>query len=300
MSIRSNGIRFVSYGSDIRDMLTLQGAHPDHGDFRVPDFFIRGGVTQHNKSLWSGQRGAGTSVEIESPEILDGGTFFSLHGQEDFTNSYSMSGAYGTVTLDMSAGYIATLQIVPGVASANTLALENRKGKSISADLSLGDLGYSYSFSDNKSFDFNTVFRSLVQVGVIEIVGKLQGVPYWRCLSNAGAVEARDSQLLKQYVTLQDENEKQLIVGVQTVLKDLNYYAGPINGSLEEHTQKSLQAYQQHMGLIATGLINFQTYRMMNLFTPTKDNPTSYWWQNFQSTAPQAPTAATNKTANKQ
>lgn len=282
MSIRSNGVRFVSYNADIANMMTLQSAHPNRDTFRVPDYFIRGGVTQHNKALWNGQRGSGASVEMESPNIIDGGTFFTLQGQEDATTSYSLSSSYGTLTMDMSAGFISNLQIVPGVASANTLALENRKGKSITADLAIGDLGYSYSFSDNKSYDFNNLYRSLIEVGAIEIVGKLQKVPYWRCLANAGQVEQRDRELLASFVVLQNEDPERLIKGAQDVLQDLDFYDGDPSGLLTQEVQESLQEYQRQMGLIATGQLNFETYRMMSLFTPTVDAPASYWWQSNQ------------------
>ncbi len=290
MSIRSNAVRFVSYNSDIANMMTLQGVHPDRNTFRVPDFFIRGGVTAHNKSLWSGQKGAGASIEFEEPNIVDNGTFFTLLGQEDATMSYSLSSAYGTLTMDMSAGYISNLQIVPGVASANTLALENRKGKAISADLGIGDLGYSFSLSGNKTFDYNSVYRSLIQVGAIEIVGKLQKVPYWRCLSNAGAVEQRDAELLDHYIVLEKSaaGRTELIKGAQTALSELEYYNGPKNGMLNEPTKESLQNYQQQMGLIATGLINFETFRMMNLYQPTREHKNSYWWEGLQGIPEQA------------
>lgn len=297
MSIRSNAVRFVSYGSDMTSMLSLQGAHPNHADFRVPDFFIRGGVTQHNKTLWSGQTGAGASYELSRPKVLDLGTFFSLHGQEDLTSSYSMDAAYGTVTVDMSAGYIATLQNIPGVASANTLALENRKGKSVTGDISISDLGLTFSLSDNKSHDFNTLFRSLIQVGSIEIIGKLQKVPYWRCLANAGAVESRDNELLQAFITMQKTDEAKLNKEIQKTLAKLRYYRGQIDGLVEEQTQTALQEYQKQMGLLASGTVNYETFRMMQLFTPTEKDPTSYWWQGYDNIPPQARTVAAVKAA---
>lgn len=284
MSIRSNAVRFVSYNSDIANMMTLQGVHPNRNTFRVPDFFIRGGVTAHNKSLWSGQRGAGASVEFEEPNIVDSGTFFTLLGQEDATTSFSSSSAYGTLTMDLSAGFISNLQIVPGIASSNTLALENRKGRAISADLGIGDLGFSYSMSGNSTFDFNTIYRSLIQVGVIEIVGKLQKVPYWRCLANAGTVAQRDTELLHDFIEFEktEHGRKELIRGTQTALHELNYYSGNVNGSINDATQEALQKYQKHMGLIATGEMNYETFRMMSLYKPTRHNDNAYWWDSFQ------------------
>lgn len=283
MSIRSGGVRYVSFGPEVQNVLSLQGAHPNSKEFRAPDFFIRGGVTQFNKTLWSGQRGAGVSAQIDPGEIIHGGTFFILRDQEDITASISQDKAFGTLTMDLNAGFIANLQMIPGVASSNTLALQNREGKSITGDLSVGGLGISYSFSDNVSHDFNHVMRSLVEVGAIEIVGKLQGVPYWRCLANAGTVEQRDVELRGKFAQQSAVDGASLIRTAQAALKELKYYRGEISGTLDAATQETLQEYQRHMGLLATGLLNYETFRMLNIYTPARSTPYALWWQNVNA-----------------
>jgi hypothetical protein len=286
LSIRSNAVRFVSYNSDIQNMMTLQGAHPSNSQFRVPDYFIRGGITQNNKSLWSGQGGQGLSLELKEPDIVDGGTFFTLRGQEDVSSSISNSATYGTLTLDLSVGFISTLQIVPGVAFANTLALENRVGEATSIDLTMGDIGYTYTFSKNLSYDFNTLYRSLIEVGVIQIIGKIQNIPYWRCLANAGDVAERNAKLLTYFLHLNNNNKGELWHGTQQVLRHLDYYKGPLNGQLTEEMQVALQAYQENMGLIPTAQVDYSTFQMMNLFTPVGDNFNQEWWLPFPYTQP--------------
>lgn len=282
MSTRSEGVKFVSFGSDIQNMMTLQGAHPQNSSFRIPDYFIRGGVTQFNKSLWSGQKGSGASVEIESPDVINRGTFFTLLGQEDLTSSYSASSSYGTVSLDLSAGFIANLQIIPGITSANTLALQSRKGRAVNADLTLGDLGYSFNLSGNQSFDFNDIYRSLVQVGAIEIVGKLQKIPYWKCLANAGTVKSRNAHILDSYQSLKAADGKKLIELTQQRLHTLGYYSGKVDGVLGPATQEALQYYQRQFNLVASGQLDYETYRMMNLFSPVVSSVESPWWQGYQ------------------
>ena len=215
MTIRSEGVRYVSFSSDIQNILSLQGSHPDKGLFRAPDYFIRGGLTQMNKTFWSSQKGYGISTQIDPGNLIDGGTFFLLRGQEDATQSVSQSANYGTLTMDLNAGYVATLQMISGAVSSNTLALSNLKGKAISADISMNDLGYSFSMSDNVSKDFNNVLRSLIEVSAIELVGKLQGVPYWRCLANAGVNAEKNTALLAQFVEQNQTKPAEIIKTVQ-------------------------------------------------------------------------------------
>ena len=297
MAIRSGGVRYVSFGPDVQNMLTLQGAHPNNKDFRVPDFFVRGGVTQFNKSFWNGQRGSGVSAKIDPGQLIHGGTFFILRDQEDATYSISQDRAFGTLTMDLNAGFIANLQMIPGIASSNTLALENRAGKATTGDLTVAGLGLSYSFSENVSHDFNHVLRSLVEVGAIEIVGKLQGIPYWRCLANAGSVEQRDRELREKFAQQSASDSPALVRSAQQALKDMKYYAGDANGVIDAATQEGLQEYQRQMGLLSTGLLNFETFRMLNIYTPARPGPYVHWWQNVNGSdrivAPRVPAKPT-------
>lgn len=281
MAIRSGGVRYVSFSPDVQNVLTLQGAHPNNKTFRAPDFFIRGGLTEFNKTLWNAQNGAGASFEIDGGQIQATGLTAIVRGKKDLTKSISRDASMGTLTMDLNAGFISNLQIIPGASSSNTLALENRAGKSITGDISLAALGLSYSLSENVSEDFNQVLRSLIQVGVIEIVGKLQGVPYWRCLANAGMVEEKDRELRARFIELSARDEADLVRAAQTVLRDLKYYNGPISGKLDPTTQEALQVYQQQMGLMSTGLLGYETFRMMNVYTPARTSPYVPWWQNY-------------------
>jgi hypothetical protein len=283
MSIRSSGVRYVSFGPEVQNVLTLQGAHPNNKSFRAPDFFIRGGLTEFNKSLWAGQSGAGLSYEIEGGQLQAAGLTALLRGTKDFTKSISRNASLGTLTMDLNVGFISNLQMIPGVTSSNTLALENNAGTSITGDLSLATLGLSYSLSENISEDFNQVLRSLIQVGAIEIVGKLQGLPYWRCLSNAGVVEEQDKKLRAQFLDRVSEDPGALVHIAQKALSDLKYYAGPIHGKLDFSTQDALQRYQQQMGLLASGNLTYETFRMLNIYTPARITSYVPWWQNYNT-----------------
>ena len=108
---RSNSVRFVAYGNDMKDMLDLQGVHPRKDTFQVPNIFIRGGLIQMHDS-WHGQKGAGISAHV-------------THNQDtaDGLLTFSNTGKITQLSLDFSAGDIATLQIIPGLTSSVTMSL---------------------------------------------------------------------------------------------------------------------------------------------------------------------------------
>jgi hypothetical protein len=260
--------------------MSLQGAHPDSADFRAPDYFIRGGLTQINKSFWNGQRGIGGSVEIDPGDVIDLGTFFQIDGQEDITSSVSSNAGYGTLSIDLNAGYVASLQIIPGASSSNTLALRTSHGNAMTGDLSVSDLGVSFTLTETFTRDMNTVLRALLEVGAIELIGKLHGLPYGRCLLQAGVNEERDSDLLARYLKQSTNNPGEIVRAAQQALKDMGYYTQQISGELDVDTEEALRVYQIRMGLLSTGAIGFDTFRALNSYTPARDEPYVSWWDN--------------------
>jgi hypothetical protein len=57
----------------------------------------------------------------------------------------------------------------------------------------------------------------------------------------------------------------QVIINVQSALKQLGYYAGGLNGSLGVDTRRALTAYQQDYGLERTGAVDEATVRALGL-----------------------------------
>jgi hypothetical protein len=278
LAIRSGGVRYISFDPSVQNILSLQGAHPEKAEFRAPDYFIRGGVTQVNKNLWAGQNGIGGSVEIDPGQLLDGGSFFILQGQDDLTKSISSSTNYVTLSMDLNAGYVSSLQIIPGAVSSNTLGMQMQNSSAVSGDISVHDIGISYSLSDSVTKDLNTMLRMLVEVASIEIVGKLQAIPYHRCLLNAGTNTETYQQLLPVFIEKSATSPEELVKTVQSALAELGYYIGPISGVLNHTTSEAIAKYQLRMGLLTTGAIGFDTFRMINTLSPTRDVPYSTWW----------------------
>ena len=50
MTKESGAIRFVAFDRSTPDIVALQNSHPQKKELRIPDFFIRGAVTQINTS----------------------------------------------------------------------------------------------------------------------------------------------------------------------------------------------------------------------------------------------------------
>ena len=198
MTKESGAIRFVAFDRSTPDIVALQNSHPQKKELRIPDFFIRGAVTQINTSPYSKQRGASLSVGAVSEDISGAGA----------TNSSSISLA--TVSLDLAMGLVSNYQLLPGVFSANTFSV-GKTGLSDNLSISLSKVGGVYRASENQSKALSEGLRALVEVGSIELFGKLYGVPYWECLAVIGEERPEiyqahslyrvwDSQRVERYV----------------------------------------------------------------------------------------------------
>ncbi len=185
MSKESAAIRYVAFDRTTPDIVSMQNAHPKKANLRVPDFFVRGAITQINTAPYSKQ--IGDSVNI--------GTVGSVLGA---SAGGSSSVTLQSVSLDVSLGLINNYQMLPGVHSANTFSIE-KNSDSNEYSLSFAKIGAIYSVNENEAQTMSLALRGLVEVSVIELFGKLYSLPYWECLAKIGQDAPQNIATRKRY-----------------------------------------------------------------------------------------------------
>ena len=112
--------------------------------------------------------------------------------------------------------------------------------------------------------------RTLVDVGTIELVGKLTKVPYWQCLSLDQAHPEFQRELLDWYGGM---GERSKVKFFQTGLKNLGYYSGKVDGKSSKEFREALSAFQKDNKATPSGFINFESYeRLMKNYVKTDAN----------------------------
>ena len=267
MSTKSKAVVYVRYGTDVASMLDLQGVHPDKDDFIVPDFFITGGVTEYNENRFRGSVGGGKSISIDDGTTTSSGLVSIISGNEEATASISNSLGYGTIAMDMSLAYVKDLQVIPGTVSSNTLAIQKTYSNSVSVDLTIGDIGFTSQVTNTEQLDINTIMRSLIEIGSIEIVGKIHNVPYWECFNNVYDKSGRVMALLAIYNNLK-ENRLMDEFAIKS-LKELGYldkdYLEKTSNENQENLfiSNALVSFQLNNQLMASGTYDFNTFRYL-------------------------------------
>jgi peptidoglycan hydrolase-like protein with peptidoglycan-binding domain len=156
----------------------------------------------------------------------------------------------------MNLGTVKNLQLLPGINSSNSIAVV-RKGTATDLSGEIRKLGAVFRISNDNSEGFHHSVRTLVELGAIEIVGRLTQIPYWECLDIESTNPAVQAQVQDWYTGLED-NERLLFA--QSKLSPLGFYRGPVDGVDSADLRSAIAQYKADQGLIADGDINFSLY----------------------------------------
>lgn len=123
----------------------------------------------------------------------------------------------------------------------------------------------------NKAEGLGSGVRALVELGMIEVVGKLTGVPYWKCLE----IEKTNPTMIQQardwYDAMTPVDRIKLI---QRKLGGMNYYNGQINGATSRELTSAISRYQAENHLVADGRVNFDLYyALLDADQPIVEDP---------------------------
>lgn len=236
MTMKSNAFDFIDFHSAADD---LQGLFAARGDQNrtLPDYYIRGSITQMDDNTVRKNKGAGFSLPF-----LDIGA--------------SKDDAYDLLSMDMSIGDAATRKIIPITSTSNTLLLL-KGGVSGEGGGRIGKLGLSFNVDISRSEGVGAATRTLVELGLIEALGKFTQVPYWKCLDTDITNPLIRDQAREWYDSAK-ENDR--ILFVQRKLAGMGRYSGLLNGVVSAALKTSIAEYQAAIGLVADGAVNFDLY----------------------------------------
>lgn len=255
MSIKSKALAFIDYDTTSTDLLALFQDMQAAGAFthKLPNYYIRGAITTLDENAIDAQAGGGIALPF-----LDFGV------SKDQVSS--------VVSIDMNMGETTTRMILPGVNASNSLVV-SRAGSSKDLGGKIGKVGFSFNMSLNKAEGLGSGVRALVELGMIELVGKLTGTPYWKCLQ----VEKTNPMMLEQAREWYDAMSPQdRIKLVQRKLNGMGLYSGPINGVASADLASAIGKYQAENGLIADGRVNFDLYyALLDSDQPLAPDPTA-------------------------
>jgi|GEM_PF-760632 len=210
MTRRSRAVRLNAFGSDASNLSTLLERAQKTSPFAViPEFDVRGSVTQLDE-------------QISSRESGFGGLIAGVLGAR-FNNRVEFS----ALSFDTAVTRTSDFQVVPGVVSKNSVAISRRESSTADGSAILQRADVNFSFQVRKQDGLSQSLRNLVELASIELIGKLNRLPYWTCLgidNNAPSVKRE----LEDWFLSMDQFER--VAYFQQRLREQGFYDGPIDG----------------------------------------------------------------------
>jgi hypothetical protein len=242
MSRTSGAFRFVDYEIDIGRQDTVQAISQvllgiNKLDLRFPDIYISGGVAYTESSIANRNESVGLSGEKAE-----------VSADRSLTTSL--------VALDLHLGDFRTRTLLPGIHSANSMAVFSG---GISGEIGgrIKKTGVFFNVSRDNAQGQGATMRSLVEFSLIELIGKWAQLPYWNCLSLPQNHPEFQRQLHSWYGAMSVAERLRLL---QTGLNATGDYGGPVDGKTSQSVVRALAQYQSNQNLVPSGMVTFETY----------------------------------------
>ena len=238
MTRRSRSIRVVAFGRDATNVISFLASAQRQNAYEVtPQFDIKGSISQFDENVIRNQRDLGFSIQ----------PFLNLGVSRDAASS--------VLGLDLSVLTTDDMSILPGVTSRNSVVIL-KQGSGSDADAAYHKFGVSYSMSLSKSEGQAQALRGLVELAVIELMGKLTKTPYWSCLgADPKASEEIRAEMSDWYYAMA-ASRVELIGYFQTGLRRRGFYDGPIDGQFNPAIDEAIGNYRAALGLSKQALLD--------------------------------------------
>ena len=244
MSRLSNAFRYVDFEVDIARQDSVQNLttillNNNQLQLQRPALYVSGAIAYFDQQVISNRWDVGTAASR-----LDTG--------------YSTSRNASVLALELHLGDFRTRTLVPGLDSANEVVIGGG-GQGLDVAGRIGNYTINFNVGRDYSLGVGGALRTLIDLGVIEMVGKWARVPYWQCLT----LEQNHPDFQRQMRDWFDEGsplaQNRL---VQRSLISQGYLSarGLDLGGDDPELIEALARFQADSGIVVTGVADFATY----------------------------------------
>ena len=244
MSRLSHAFRYVDYEVDIARQDTVQNLttillNNNQMQLQRPALYVSGAIAYVDQNVINNRFDVGTSASR-----LDTG--------------YSQSKNATVIGLEMHLGEFRTRTLIPGLDSANEVIIGG-SGQGLDLAGRIGEYGVKFNVGRDYSIGVGGALRTLIDLGMIEMVGKWARVPYWQCLT----LEQTHPDFQRQMRDWYDEGSA--LVHNKLVQRSLmsQGYLRTSDQPVDERSPAMVSAlgrFQADAGLAVTGVVDFATY----------------------------------------
>ena len=245
MSRTSGTFRFVDFEVDALRQDTVQNLTSlmlNAGQMRLqrPQLYVSGSIAFMDQNVSVSRMGGGVSAR-------------------NWETGYSRDFMGTVFGLELHLGDFDTRTLVPGVESANQLVVGNA-AHGFDAGGRILKTGVQFNVSREVSQGLGPAVRTLIELGLVELVGKWARVPYWQCLSLDQTHPEFQAQMRAWW---EDMNGDDRIKLFQNALRSSGYFAGASDGKPSAALREALTKYQADNDIVITGNMGYETYERL-------------------------------------
>jgi hypothetical protein len=202
----------------------------------LPKIVIAGGITEFDKELIEKGRELKTEVSIQK------GDFGSRYSHDGGAGYQAQSGI-SRITLDLQLLDYRSQAYLSGIQAINSINIRKTKlGWGIGYFFQGSGMSFQYSLR-KKQGKYHAI-RLLVELSVLEILGKYFDVPYWKCIDGMAADTMMINRLRDEFSALPDNQqysylkEYMFLHGITGFNRDVKFMTATELAKLEEVQKK--------------------------------------------------------------
>lgn len=240
MSRVSNAFRFVDYEVNIAQQDTVQNLTTlllNNNQIRLqrPALYVSGAVAFVDQQVISNNVEVGTSASR-------------------LETGYSQNKRSTVIGLEMHLGDFRSRTFIPGLDSANEIVIGSG-GQGLDLSGRIGNYGVQFNVGRDYAQGSGPAIRTLVELAMIELLGKWARVPYWQCLT----LEQTHPEFIRQMREWFEDAgpaNRSLLVRRSLVRRGYLETETPDDSALRQ----ALTQFQADERLVVTGVLDFPTY----------------------------------------
>jgi peptidoglycan hydrolase-like protein with peptidoglycan-binding domain len=248
---RSRGVKLITFGQDVGNLAAFMNNAQTNAAFaNMPMFNIRGSVSQFDDNVMRKQ--------------IDGG--MALGG---LSAGAARSASFAVLGIDLNVISTDDFSLVPGVTARNQVAVF-KTGSGADGEAEYKKFGINFSQTLQRAEGQSQALRTLVELGVVELFGRLFRMPYWKCLGVSPEHDAVRQEVADWFLMLGDGD--QMTPWMQIQLAQRGFYQGPIDGKPNAQLRQAVVQARSSLGMSATAQIDVDFFdRFLDQFQRRMD-----------------------------
>ncbi|SNS23246.1 Curli biogenesis system outer membrane secretion channel CsgG [Humidesulfovibrio mexicanus] len=205
-----------------------------------PDVVLNGGITEFDRALESGSSGLDFGGQFGAGKNSPGVDF----GKQD-------RDSVSSITIDLNVTDVETMVMVPRVQAVNTMRVF-KAASDLDIGFSIFGATFGYKSSVKKIQGRHAAVRVLVDLSVLETLGKYLNLPYWKCVDQGAKPDPVVMENVREQFALADQQGR--VRMIQNLLYVYGYRSLRSTGTLDAETGAAIQAVSAAYGFPAASL----------------------------------------------